>query len=465
MNRVLLVMTLALSLVLAACVPGTKEDPVEEEGLRPAVVELVNALNGRDNLKGISTEQLINERTGNCPSNEFEIPGQGARLKGGIGGLAVAPYPEGNTPGSVSSVSKSINTLASPTFAQPSAILVIDDFNGELGSVPGVYFPDQAGLNDLLGLPEDPDERARQQEIVMNGLEANRQLSHGALVFNHTLALLNVLDQDMSFDTLGDTLFAEFPNLGIRVFAVDTEDFNTGVIAGRAFATLRDAAREFGISRFAVNLSFGLVPCSVREDFRASKENAPALTFEEYVNFVLAANGLAERFREELASLLTTPLDDDPLLGLAQEGLGSSTMITYAAAAGNYRHAWSLAPGYWPEFVSVSAENLSGPAGVKDLAYSNTGEVLLPGGYFELTFYDLANDTWVTYPDISVAGTSFAAPVLSVFTALDYSNSTPRCVPTPPSPLAFFNTDPPISTPLPKLNEPLARALQAYCKP
>ena len=32
----------------------------------------------------------------------------------------------------------------------------------------------------------------------MNGLEANRQLSHGALVFNHTLVLLNVLDQDMS---------------------------------------------------------------------------------------------------------------------------------------------------------------------------------------------------------------------------------------------------------------------------
>ena len=142
---------------------------------------------------------------------------------------------------------------------------------------------------------------------------------------------------------------------------------------------------------------------------------------------MLAANdGLAERLREELASLLTTPLDNDPLLGLAREGLGSSTMITYSAAAGNYRHAWSLAPGYWPEFVSVSAENLSGPAAVKDPAYSNTGEVLLPGGYFELTFYDPASGTWVTYPDISIAGTSFAAPVLSVFIALDFTATARR---------------------------------------
>lgn len=467
MNRMLFVTTLALFLILTACVPGTRENPVEpvrEEGLRPATAELLDMLNGSDNLRGTNTEHLIDENTGNCPINEFEIPGEGVRLKGSIGGLAVAPYPAGSTPGGVLPVSKDISNLASPTFAQPSAILVVDDFNGEVGSVPGVYFPDQAGLDTLLGLPEDPDERARQQEVIMNGLEASGQLSHGSLVFNHTLALLHALDQNMRLDTFRNTLFAEFPNLGITVFAVDTEDFDTGVIADRTLETLRNVnvSREFGISRFAINLSFGLVPCSVRADFRASKENAPALTLEEYLDEVLAANGLPEELREQLAALLTTPLDNDPLLGRVKEGLGSRTLITYTAAAGNYQHAWSLAPGYWAEFVSVSAENLSGPAGVKDPVYSNTGEVLLPGGFFELTFYDPASAIWITYPDISIAGTSFAAPVLSVFTALDYTNSTPRCMPAP-SRLAFFNTDPPVRTPLPRLNEPLADALRQYC--
>ena len=491
MNRLIIV---ALALALVACVPGAQEEsvePIEQEepmepvkqegsveptgegrvegGLRPAIGELLDELGGRGGLRGLdaNTERLIDEDAGNCPSDEFEIPGQGAHLKGSIGGLAVAPYPAGSTPGDVSATSEEIINLAAPALDQQAAILVVDDFNGEVGGMPSVYFPDRAGIETLRELPEDPDQRVEQQEVMMDGLEDNSQLSHGSLVFNHTLSLLNVLDPGMNFDTQSfSTPFAEFPKLGILVFPVDTEDFNTGEIADRTFETLREV-NKLGISRFAINLSFGLVPCSVREDFRAAKEGleSPALTFEEYVERVLAVNPSiqdesesARDLREQLASLLTTPIENDPLLNLGEEKFGNM-MITYAAAAGNYGYDWSLAPGYWSEFVSVSAENLSGPTGVKNPEYSNTGEVLLPGGFFELTFYDPANRMWVTYPDISVAGTSFAAPVLSVYTALDFTHSTPRCMPTPLSPLAYFNTNPPVSTPLPTLNEPLGTAV------
>ena len=499
MSRMVLMFVSAL--VFVACVPGTQERPEEqedvvdfaerdgvvelterektgEEGLRPAMEELQDALERRGGLLGLSTEQLIDESAGNCPNNEFEIPGQGAHAKGGIGGLAVAPYPTASTPGDATSAAYYIREQAQPDFVVTSAILVVDDFNGDFSD--GVYFPDRDGLENLRMLPEQgPDERARDQEEMMDELEARGQLSHGALVFNHTLALLSVFDQNVGIRTLRvdtpasgvpsafeplDVMLAEFPYLGITVAAVDTEDFDTAVIAGRIAATLRALTADQGVTRFAINLSFGLVPCSVREDFRAAKEEFPTLTFELYVEEVLKANRI-QGFREQLVSLLTTPIENDPLLALAEDEENLDVelpreregpiMITYLASAGNYGHDWSLAPGYWSEFVSVSASNLSGIFDKAD-DYSNRGEVLLPGGFFKLTFYDPANRTWVTYPDISVAGTSFAAPVLSVYTALDFTNGTPRCTPTPLSPLAYFNTDPPVSKPLPKLNELLS---------
>ena len=272
-----------------------------------------------------------------------------------------------------------------------------------------------------------------------------------------------------------DVTVAAFPNLGITVVAVDTEDFDTDVIAGRIAATLQLLASEQGVKRseqgvkrFAVNLSFGLVPCSVLEDFRANKEEYA--TFEAYQEAVLKANNLdATQFRGELVSLLTTPVGSDPLRVLAgqdPENFGGATAIAYLAAAGNYRMDRSLYPGYWSGFASTSAENLSGPAGVKDSAYSNTGEVLLPGGFYQLSLYDPATRTWTTAPDISVAGTSFAAPVLSVFTALDYTNFVPRCsfVRGQGTPLAFYDTDQPKRA-VPTLDEPLERAVKTYCKP
>ncbi len=483
MNRYLAIELLTLSLLLVAC-GGEGLKPIQTAGL-----EFETSLNAAKliAISDSSKERLIDVGRGNCPINEFKIPGEGVRARGGIGGLAVKPYPLGSTPGDVLPVSQHIESLAAPKFDQPSAILVVDDFNGQGLRVPGVYFPDQGGGDTLGGLssrlPLDLNARTPQQEAELDTLEANGQVSHGALVFNHTLALLSVLDQDVNISTLRvdtpapgvpfafeplDVILAEFTNLGILVAAVDTEDFDTTIIAGRIAATLRMLAAQGGVERFAVNLSFGLVPCSVLEDFQASKAQFP--TFERYQEAVMKANNLdAAQFREELARVLTVPVGVDPLRILAQrdrEKYGGAAAITYLAAAGNYQLDYALFPGHWPEFVSVSAENLSGPAGLKDADYSNTGEVLLSGGYYRLTFFDPISGAWTTYPDISVAGTSFAAPVLSVYTALDYSNNAPRCAPKPPqrvSPLAFFDTTPPMSTPLPKLDVPLAEAIKLYC--
>lgn len=471
----------ALLVALVSC-RWEPSPPTNGSGLRPT--QNLDAP-GLKPLNKTERTQLIDERAGNCPVNELKIPGEGARAQGGIGGLAVSPYPLGTTPGDPLTTGDQIAKLASAPFTEPVAILVVDDFNGVGLRQPGVYFLDQR-LGDTLAdlparLPPDVVTRAEQQTLELAALEASGQLSHGALVFNHTLALLRPLGFEMTFDRVRldvpvapfglepfDLILADFRDLGLTVAAVDTEDFDTEIIAGRVAATLQHLRGERGARHFAVNLSFGLVPCSVLEDFNASRDRLP--TLEAYQEEVLNANGLdAAQFRDALSSLLTTPVGSDPLLTLVKrsgEQLIGGGEVTYLAAAGNYRLDYALYPGYWPEFVSVSAQEASSPTAVRDATYSNTGEVLLPGGFYALSAFDPASNTWRPYPQISVAGTSFAAPALSVFAALDYAHAPPRCARppgVPTSPLAFFDTDPPVSTPLPALNVPLEDALSQHC--
>ena len=489
MKRIICLEVILLA-TLVGCIPGSQsrtsaqetspggakdskpQQGIPTQGIRPNIKfnpEILTSL--------VNGEQLIKSEEGNCPVDEIEIPGEKARVAGSTGGFVIAPNPVGKngTPiptGNPLETSKKMFDAAEPSFNEPTAIIVVDDFNGGVRQ-PSVYFLDQQDAPTLADL------KSGATEADVAQLEADRQYSHGALVFNHTLALLSAEDPNPELSEIRIPVpdreevisvpILTSTRLNIVVVPLDTQNFNTDIIGGRLQATINTLARQ-QIRRFAVNLSFGLVPCSVRDDFRAA--NDAELTFEGYRDEVLDANGLdVKKFRDDLANILTTPvnIDNDPLLAVAETNLelSGAADITYLAASGNYRLPYSLYPGYWPEFVSVSAQNLantSAPA-VRDPDYSDTGEVLMPGGYFMLTAYDPNTGGFRTYPQISIAGTSFSAPVLSVFTALDFTGATPRCTRRPPSltsPLAFFNTDVPVS-PAPALNVGLEDALNKYC--
>ena len=426
----------SLLIALVGCIPRFQSE-VSSQGIRPKTeidtTKLTSAFNGG---------RLIREQEGNCPINEVEASGQKLRVRGSTGGFFVAPNPVDASGASLSTFapfivgSDMLTTAEVSSPSEPTAIIVVDDFNGSVRQ-PSVYFLDQQDAPTLADL------KSGATEADVAQLEANRQYSHGALVFNHTLALLSAEDPSPELSEIRIPVpdreevisvpTLTFTKLNIVVVPLDTQNFNTDIIGGRLQATINTLARQ-QIRRFAVNLSFGLVPCSVRDDFRAA--NDAELTFEGYRDEVLDANGLdVKKFRDDLANILTTPvnIDNDPLLAVAEanlEKLSGVADITYLAASGNYRLPYSLYPGYWPEFVSVSAQNLantSAPA-VRDPDYSDTGEVLMPGGYFVLTAYDPNTGGFRTYPQISIAGTSFSAPVLSVFTALDFTGAAPRCI-------------------------------------
>ncbi len=462
---------ISLLIILVGCIPSFQSE-APPQGVRPKT-----ELDTKRLTSAFSGERLTREQEGNCPIDEIEIPGEGSNAMGTIGGLAIAPNPPGITPENPLEVGKQMFDIAAPIRNEPAAIIIVDDFNGTARQ-PGVYFLDQQDGPTLAGLGSSAT------EAEVTALEDAGQYSHGALVFNHTLALLNAGNRIPRRADFVVNLPAEDTEINVPAFiftepnvivaALDTQDFNTEIIGGRLQATLQTLARR-QIRRFAVNLSFGLVPCSVLADIQATKQ--PDLTFEEYRDEVLDANGLdAEQFRDDLVNILTTPvnIDSDPLLTGAETGPkrfenAGVTDITYLAASGNYSLPYSLYPGYWSEFVSISAHNLADTSAppVRDPDYSNTGEVLMPGGYYTLTAYDPTMSNFRTYDEISIAGTSFAAPVLSVFTALGFTRTAPRCARVPPSvvsPLAFFKTDSvPIAAPASGLNLALIDALRWYC--
>lgn len=422
--------------------------------------------------------QLFDPTEGNCPINEFDIPGEGLRIQGTTGGLVVGWSGFVQT---ASEAAQGVARLSRFAGGARSAILVVDDFGGNTHPL-GVYDIRPEVAEELATVaPSD-------LEAHIGRLEESEQISHGALVRGHILDMLGALtepgskmveselqvqDPSLGFEapfTPFKARVVDVPDLGIEVVAIDTDGFDTEVIAGRIAASIQ--VLHDRVQRIAVNLSFGIVPCSVLENFEAAAERFP--TFEEYQQAVLHANphddsgpngGLTpDEFEAQLLEAIVTPLGGDPLYGLTERFLGKARVV-YLAAAGNYAMDYALYPARWHPFVSIGASH-DGEGDVFDqgspkASYANTGEVLLPGGFYQLRVSDA--DGWFGAPGVGFAGTSFAAPVASAFTALDLRSAAPRCPPTSDgrSPLAFF--DPAAPAPHPPLDVPLGDAVGHYC--
>ena len=117
--------------------------------------------------------------------------------------------------------------------------------------------------------------------------------------------------------------------------------------------------------------------------------------------------------------------------------------ISHVASSGNFALDYPLFPAAWDSVVAVGSQDATLPSGfgVSKSAFSNSGQVLAPGALYELSRSTDGQQV------AAYAGTSFAAPVVSLFTALDLMRDTPRCV--PPSTSQLTDEDDAGNTPLP----------------
>lgn len=250
-----------------------------------------------------------------------------------------------------------------------------------------------------------------------------QDLSHGEQVASHLTGLL---------DALGFSLIAQLGNVPSEVFGdaevwervrpdttqmlylvrVDTERFTTDIIRDRISAAVgwlrSQQPDDPAVSHTVVNMSFAVMPCNLFEGGDGTPDQNLLAALRNYRASVGQDAPLAA-LRDWLASQFDR-LDNDPLYlyiaaETAESGEPTFRHSLFVASAGNIgdEFPFALYPGAWPEVVNVSATYAIHAD--EWWERSNPGEVSAPGAYFD--------DGNAVY-----AGTSFAAPAVSLYYAL-----------------------------------------------
>ena len=356
----------------------------------------------------------------NCMANALNTPGQGFRAQGTDGGLTYSRR-SASTLGitSANKVGQTVKgLLTSPQ--RNMTLLVIDDFRS--GGVPsnGVYAP-KPELFTQTSLTA----------ATLGQLQANKKLSHGALVLQHTL------------DAIKGTGFYPFsasPNPGVTVFrttniivrttrfltvrAVDTGLSSTSIIANSvkssAIATKLIPRLDATAGTVVINMSFALLPCEAYADFVQWDKITPnEQRFEEYIDALAVKNEVTE---DALINVIVEATNDanDPLNLLIQKNWFRNVFV---AASGNYGfNGTALYPAKWPGVIEVTgsvANNISARN-----SNFNKGDIMDIAGSLQLT---ASNFTLLPgAKNVYYKGTSFSTPSVSVYSALDLASQR-RC--------------------------------------
>ena len=390
------------------------------------------------------------DTAGNCSANDFTRPGQGLQAVGAglqavgaglqavgaVGGLFVADAQRLADP-SVAGVTSNDEVAAqllehldpSPYGPRPPvAIMVVDSFNGSYG------LPQR--LLDVTALSVGE----------LDALVADGSLSHGALVFHQLKELASAATGD-------DTPWPDRPGARVALYnfggthygtpllleTVDATDLNTDELADKIRAAIAHVSRV-GFKHVVVNMSFAIVPCAVAGDVANTVGTSAIPTFEAYVASLLQVNAISPQHLEELGALASEPLalESDsffryldcplPATYFGQARCDGKTpwgpvvwSLVHVAAAGNYGNDYALYPAALPNVISVGALDVAG-SGYADRrsSFSNAATVLAPGALFDLAAKQGGQR-------LVYAGTSFAAPVVSLFSALDTMLGTRLC--------------------------------------
>ncbi|MEO8612317.1 MAG: S8 family serine peptidase [Chloroflexota bacterium] len=365
---------------------------------------------------------------GNCA---ITIDGQKWHISGGTGGITT------NLPGTpvdfdvveqdITASFVNVQGNLMPDFgSDPTAILIADDFTGE--SPESVF-------------SEAEDDKSLDKHNV----------SHGEMVYQHVERLVKGVLIDILKDRLlliepenqiglEETVFRTLPS--IHIVKVDTQNYNTQKITDNLSAVI-DKLKAEGIHRFAINYSFVIFPCNIVNDFLTSYNDRHVTSFQDYIDNLMKSGQIQnfEKWLQDQIDLVNQ--SNDPLLAFMTnltEGRDKGVeSIVFVASSGNYGKAddqslgvsFPLLPGGWNQVIAVSGlegDDISARSR-KPWLYANPGEIVAPAAWYPyLTPDDIP--TKVYY-----AGTSFAAPVITVVAAFHLSATNIVCpldrMPTP----------------------------------
>ncbi|MBZ0309580.1 MAG: S8/S53 family peptidase [Anaerolineae bacterium] len=281
----------------------------------------------------------------------------------------------------------------------------------------------------------------------------NIPASHGWLVWQVFQQLYDTLPQEATSQIILQ-----------QVDIADQQGYRSDLILPELQSAIQDLSEQ-GIERFVLNMSFVFIPCTDKDlgfnisDFLDARQNNPGRSLVEqlgddpqYVRSILKDSRIgyiddtsfapvdptAPRGSQELSptapatQIPPTPgtaqpafraqdlhilqllnnanLQSDPLRDFLRQQ--RDVMIVPVASSGNFKQRKPFYPARWPEVISVSANEGND---LRFWLHSNDGDISAPGAWF------LFDD------DQYRAGTSFAAPVVSLLIAVDLTQPTPQC--------------------------------------
>jgi hypothetical protein len=418
MKRFLYIPILLASL-LAGCSTENQQPQLEALAYPPIL----------QNLKGLVPPHLLLydgsqnvDLNPNCPVNEFNMPGQGYRVDSSAGGLSYAPLTHSKTPFAVGQGVRS-DFFAALTPAMNASIIIADDFK-----------------NDVYALGSQVFTQTTLDAATLRALQQNGQLSHGALVFTHVQEVIRGTEL-YTLDTVASTASKKVYKRQVgttiktlTVLAVNTKLVNTQVISTMIKQNLDALGTSQGRAT-VINMSFGLMPCKVYEDY-LKWDTHGLQTFEDYMTRLAGFNGVDYKALVQ-AVIESTNLPDDPLLKLIKGTSGANygaAKNIYVGAAGNYSLNYSMYPANWAKVVNVTGSSLDDPTR-RDTRFFSQGEVMEVGASLRL-------DPPVGGKPLYYIGTSFSTPTVSVYSALDVA-MTLRCAEIGMNPISELAKDVP----------------------
>lgn len=353
----------------------------------------------------------------NCPITSFDAPGQGLRAAGTglraagtVGGFIISDL---NKPPIANTSPKEVATSYLSSFSHYPAtekvgIIVLDQFRYD-----GVdAFTLRPSILDLIDAAQSGPKDLKE---VFWTLRASGDISHGALVLSHINAILSASPDTYLVSASPDLYEFQRGQATIYVKAVDMQDMNTDNMVPALEGAFEDLG-NYGVERFAVNMSFSLVPCKLLKD----AERAGYDHLDNYLSVLAFASGKSQ---DELIGDFGDQVDpsSDPfityLAKMTHEGAENTVLVS---AAGNFQRDYPMYPALAENVVSVSSFDFNA---AKFSAFSNFGEVMAPGWLFHIA----DPISLLATKNISYAGTSFAAPAATAYAAFDLAQPSPRC--------------------------------------
>lgn len=377
-----------------------------------------------DILTALASGPLIDENLGSCITSDFQLNPQPFRVVGAPFRVVGAPF---RVVGANGEIQTDYDTSIQPNYlsnyfqtelpnsielANPSedvAVIILDEFGESTFDLGQALFE----VEDVL--PEQ-----------LIAFEQEGVSSHGALVMNHMNGIMAGLGTHTAARVADDTLEWQHSETGAKLIfkAIATSDFNTDAVGSELDQAISEL-RAQGVSKIIVNMSFVILPCSIVKDFVLNKLVYPSLF--DYFEFLIAANteviieaqGVPDFLSGEVSIRVAELVVEsfrpfDPEADPLRQTILANPDVLFVGAAGNFGRDVAAYPAVWDEVLAVSASDPTLKA-----EFSNTGSVMLAGAWFRLTNPLGLNGHDLPVANIIYAGTSFAAPGVSVFSALD----------------------------------------------